>query len=833
MLKSVGSDLEDPTTRKMFGLIRRFYAYLNSRIRFKIILPFAFLTIMVAITGIYLSTRLIAGSLEERFTRQLVEAGSVAGEELARRERLHLQAFRAMAFTEGIDEAILVGDQERLRTLLFPLVANYGVDRVDVIRHDGLQLLEIHRPPGADGVEDYVQSSGEDPAAWPVWPAVERVLSGVVDARGDKYVALAAIDGNQLLLTVGPITQGSDVIGAILVSSYTNELLRSVAQATFADVSLYDLEGSLVDTTLPDGETAANALAISPNETRALLSLEGVHSPRRSVSVRGREYDLLFSILWARGEPLGFYSIALPTTFIVSYGTAARSQLALIFAAALLLVFGIGYLAANTITGRLQHLMENAIAVAEGDFSRRTHISAGDEIGLLARSLDHMTESLSIYTNALQRRIEELTALYESSTAVTVDSGLNLDHVLAATTLSVKEVMRGFNQVIVHLLDASSQELVFKVSASEEGYNFPNLSFEEGKLGLLLATARPQVMRVSDIEACSLNGSLAESGASEVLVAPLIAGQETIGMLTIIPDAESRQAELFDEDSERVLGTLANQAAVAIKNAQLFEATQQAYQELRQLDDLKTQFINIAAHELRTPLGAMMGYASFVEKRAPDKLRGPMRFMVASTLRMRTMVDAMLTIQGLDAGTTFLRLASVDVRSIIEKVSSDFQPMAELEGHVIQVHLPTELPAVQGDAEKIGLILSNLVSNAIKFTPEKGHIDITATDGGDVILVRVRDNGVGIAPEDHKRVFERFYQARAEHIAGHGGIGIGLTIVKHLVELHGGQVWVESEIGKGSEFFFTLPKMATIDLTGAPFSISNAQLRSEEEAPLG
>ena len=222
-----------------------------------------------------------------------------------------------------------------------------------------------------------------------------------------------------------------------------------------------------------------------------------------------------------------------------------------------------------------------------------------------------------------------------------------------------------------------------------------------------------------------------------------------------------------------------------------------------------------------------------MEKRAPQKLRGPMRFMVASTLRMRTMVDAMLTIQGLDAGTTFLRVTSVDVQSIIEKVSSDYQPMAELEGHVIGVDLPDELPAVQGDGEKIGLVLSNLLSNAIKFTPEKGHIEITAEDHEEAVVVSVRDNGVGIAPEDHNRIFERFYQARAEHIAGHGGIGIGLTIVKHLVELHGGQVWVKSEVGKGSRFSFTLPKMAAIELTDSPFSTSETLLLSEQESPVG
>ncbi len=817
----------------MFQFIRRFFGYFNSHIRFKIILPFALLTIMVAITGIYLTTQLIAGSLEERFTRQLLDTGIAAEKGLFQREQLHLQTLRSMAFTEGIDEAMLAGNQERLQSLLFPLVANYGVDRVDIVSSDGVQLLGIHRPPGTDTVEAYTISGGDNVVEWPAWPVVQKVLSDVVDSQGDKYVVLTSIGENQLLLTAGPIKSGEEVVGAILVSSYTHDLLRSLAQATFSDVSVYDLDGRLVDTTFPKTEAVLNAVAIGPGEMRALLSLEGTSNPRRAVTIGGQEYDMLLRIFSARGEPLGFYSVALPTTFIVSYGIEARSQLALIFAAALFLVFGIGYLAANTITGRLQHLMENAMAVAEGDFSRRTQVSTGDEIGLLARSLDHMTESLAQYTSDLRIRIEELTSLYESSTAVAVESDLNLDHVLQTVITSVKDAIRDTDQVDAYLLDESRQELVLAASTSNQSHDFPNTSFDEEEVRHILATAKPQAARLSDFKACSPDGSAAENVDFQVLVAPLIAGQEPVGMLTLIPDQGYQRGALLNEDNERLLGTLANQAAVAIKNAQLFEATQRAYEELRQLDDLKTQFINIAAHELRTPLGAMMGYASFAEKRAPQKLRGPMRFMVASTLRMRTMVDAMLTIQGLDAGTTFLRVTSVDVQSIIEKVSNDFQPMAELEGHVIEVDLPGKLPVVQGDAEKIGLVLSNLLSNAIKFTPEKGHIEITAEDHDEVVLVSVRDDGVGIAPEDHERIFERFYQARAEHIAGHGGIGIGLTIVKHLVELHGGQVWVKSEVGKGSKFNFTLPKMAAIDLTDSPFSTSEAQLLSEQEIPVG
>jgi signal transduction histidine kinase len=324
----------------------------------------------------------------------------------------------------------------------------------------------------------------------------------------------------------------------------------------------------------------------------------------------------------------------------------------------------------------------------------------------------------------------------------------------------------------------------------------------------LLETVQPKVVNLAAIEAyATAGGSFSNQQAAVATIAPLIAGQETIGMLTLLPKADGLTTPLLDDDSERLLGTLANQAAIVIKNAQLFEATQLAYEELRQLDDLKTKFINIAAHELRTPLGAMLGYASFVQKRAPSKLHSAARFLVASTLRMRTMVDAMLAIQRLDAGTTFLQASTVDVRDIIKKSVTDFQPIADLEKHALTVNLPDKLPPIEVDTEKVSLILSNLLSNAIKFTPEGGLIEVSAQDYIKGILISVRDNGVGISAEDQKQIFERFYQVRAEHIAGHGGIGIGLTIVKHLVELHEGQVWVESEVGKGSTFSFTLPRL--------------------------
>lgn len=782
-----------------------FVNYFRSRIRVKVILPYAILTIVVAVIGVYLSTRLVSGSLEERFTNQLVAAASVAADGLSQVEENQLEDFRAIVFTEGIADAVVAGDSAQLEALLFPLIVNKNIDRVDIIDQNGVYLFGVRRPVGSTDVNDYVTTKKEGSVDWRNWPVVQNVLNGVVDDLGDKFVTIETVDGELLFFTVGPLKQNDEVIGAVLVSSHIPDVLNSLRQATFADVSLYDLDGDLIDSTFSNQEEAGQALGLG-QQARLMLAVEGESSFRKSVELGSLEYDVLYNVFRARGSPLGFYSVALQTTYIVSYSNTARNQMVTIFALTLLLVFFIGYFTANAITKPVQHLMEDALAVASGDLTRRTKITSTDEIGSLARSLDHMTESLASYTQNLQNRISELVMLYENSTAVTVKSGLNLDHIMRAIAESVKGVIKGTDQVVVYLFDEKKQQLTPRVSTVEDIHKFATLPFNEKEdFWQLLSDTKTHLIELKKLKTHTANGFSGNDTVVHALVVPLIASREIIGMLALLPRPNEPDLHQLDEDKERLLVTLANQSAIAIKNAQLFDATQRAYEELRQLDDLKTEFINIAAHELRTPLGAMIGYASFLEKRVPEKLHKSVRFLTASSLRMRTMVDAMLAIQRLDAGTAFLRITNIDVTDIIHKTVADFTPMAEMENHTIEVHLAEHLPIVPADPEKVGLILSNLISNAIKFTPEGGKIEVSAQDYLKGILIQVKDNGVGISEDDQARIFERFYQVRPDHLAGHGGMGIGLTIVKHLVELHEGQVWVESEEGEGTIFSFTLP----------------------------
>ena len=812
--------------------LRKILAYLGSHIQFKIILPFAILTVMVAIIGTYLSTQLVSDSLGERFTRQLFDTASGVADGLAQREQSNLAELRSMAFTEGVSEAVIAGDIEKLEQILFGITINDNVDRVDIIDLNGRQLVTIRRPPNTSTQGDYTVTSGRDMSNW---PTVDQVLNGIVDNQGDKQVALTTVEGgDQLFITAGPIKQGDEIVGAILVSTHIQNMLRNQTQATFSDVSFYDLSGQLINTSLLVNDQIRAEMTIDPLEVRRLLDREDASTLRTELTIRDREFAFLHDIFWARGAPQGFFSVALQTQFIETSQSNVRNWMALTFLGALLFVFGIGFVTSNIITNRVQYLMENAMAVASGDFSRRTRLGSRDEIGLLARSLDNMTDSLSRYTNDLQNKIDELTALYESSTAVTVRSGLNLDHVLRAVTTSIKEVMRHVDQVVIHLLDEEGQILTPIISTPSDNDPYPPLLINrEGQIHDILSSGQPQMISLAEMERHSPQGGFRMNGHKNALVMPLVAGREAIGMLTLTLQASenNRYETQLDTNSRRLLGTFANQAAIAIKNAQLFEATEKAYQNLQQLDDLKTEFINIAAHELRTPLGAIMGHASFVEKRAPEKLRKYMSFIVTSALRMRTMVDAMLTIQRLDAGTAFLKLMPLDIRDTVRKVAADYRPMAELEGHIFKVNLPDEPLAIEVDPEKIGLVFSNLISNAIKFTPENGRITISAQDYGDSILVSVADTGIGIPSAAQKQIFERFYQVPIDHTtergslsigAGHGGIGIGLTIVKHLLELHQGDIWVESEPNKGTTFFVNLPKLEVTQEKAQPVTAGHA-----------
>jgi signal transduction histidine kinase/FixJ family two-component response regulator len=287
------------------------------------------------------------------------------------------------------------------------------------------------------------------------------------------------------------------------------------------------------------------------------------------------------------------------------------------------------------------------------------------------------------------------------------------------------------------------------------------------------------------------------------LAVPIRSGEQVLGVLNL---SEKTGVQPFQTSDLEVAGLLGNQLAIALEKAHLFNEIQESYQRLREVDRLKSEFLNIAAHELRTPLSVIMGYAMMLR----DDLQGAQQehavSIVDSTAQLTRLVDNMTNLRYLEAGGVSLTAHLLYLQEVIPEVMDQFCQKAPDKGLDITWRVPPDLPPVRADQEKVELILGNLLSNASKFTPAQGRIRVWAEAEEDKVVITVEDSGCGIAREEWERIFEPFYQVGESLRREHGGMGLGLTIARELVLLHGGSVWVKSEVGQGSTFCFTLPR---------------------------
>lgn len=291
-------------------------------------------------------------------------------------------------------------------------------------------------------------------------------------------------------------------------------------------------------------------------------------------------------------------------------------------------------------------------------------------------------------------------------------------------------------------------------------------------------------------------------GIGSLIGHPLIVQEQPMGVLIVAKGIEDAPFRASDAE---LLGILSGQAGIAIANARLFAEIQRAYEELQKLDRMKSEFINIAAHELRTPLAILMGYASILEEESTGETRERLEIVVRNATRLRALIDDMLNLRHLERGEDMFHPEPFQLPEVVQSVVADLMPLARDKSLCIQLALDPDLPALFTDRQKVEIILANLLSNAVKFTPPHGEITIRAGVQGQEVLVSVQDTGIGIPAEALDRVFEPFFQVADSLTREHGGIGLGLAIAKGMVERCGGRIWAESIVGKGSRFSFTLP----------------------------
>jgi len=287
-----------------------------------------------------------------------------------------------------------------------------------------------------------------------------------------------------------------------------------------------------------------------------------------------------------------------------------------------------------------------------------------------------------------------------------------------------------------------------------------------------------------------------------ILAVPLFFKGQPIGVLEAVNKMNNTN---YTEEDVTILETLASQAAITIQNSILERRLQTAYDELAQLDRLKNDFVAITSHELRTPLGLILGHATFLREIADEKHHEQLDVIIRNATRLKEIIDSLANVDNYQSGTARVRRRSVSIIRIIEEVVVSFQDEAQQKQVTLQMDAGKDGLLVEGDARKIAIALSNLVKNAITFTNSGGHVFVAAEQVPGYVKVSVIDDGIGIPVQDQPYIFGRFFQVESHLTRKHGGMGMGLSIAKVMIELHGGRIWVESVEGKGSNFIFLLP----------------------------
>ncbi len=295
---------------------------------------------------------------------------------------------------------------------------------------------------------------------------------------------------------------------------------------------------------------------------------------------------------------------------------------------------------------------------------------------------------------------------------------------------------------------------------------------------------------------------------SERLVVPLRGQDRILGTIEL----EDKDGGPWTEEDRALAEALAHEFALALQDARSHQLTQQALEEMREADRLKSQFLANMSHELRTPLNSIIGFSKVILKGidgpVTEKQREDLTAIYNAGQHLLGLINDILDLSKIEAGKMELAFSEVDLRDIIQGVMSTAAGLVKGRPIELITDVPDDLPRIQADNIRIRQVLLNLISNAAKFT-EEGHIGISARTirraGHEEIVVAVFDTGPGIKPEDQERIFEPFSQVDASPTRKTGGTGLGLSICRHLVELHGGVIWVESVPGEGSTFAFTLP----------------------------
>ena len=737
-------------SEKRSGWLQRLRRFLAFNIRSKIVLPYLILTLTVAIIGTYVVTSLVAGSLDERLTNQLLEAGRVVSDSLARRELEHLESARAIGFTVGLAEALDAGDRDQVVALAQPAAIVREVESLIIVDANGQEML--HMLQRDDGSFELMEGQFDTSGLWMVQALLEaRDPNGlpkrglVVYPVGERYYYLTAI----------PVGLEDRAVGVVVVGTSLDTLLHYFRNTALAEVIIYLDGGRAVATTFAFAEqpsdvaTLLEEISTTPAWYESILYSTG-STLGENARIRDHWYRIARAPLRVGDDVLGVFAVALPSHFIVRAGATSRNTYTLIFATAMVGVIFIGYLISQRITRPLRRLVRTSQAVAEGDLEQRTGIVSTDEIGILAETFDKMTRRLSERTRALEEAIGRMRAILSSigDGVVLEDLEGNLIPLNTAAENLLEEMADNFMFGPLRELSTGDREL--SAGDYDQIADFqPSpwlLEHRRFQVGKKVISAHSAAVRTDD--------------------------DEHLGTVIVLRDVTAE-----------------------------VEAEQ-----------LKDAFITHVSHELRTPLTAIKGFSELLLASAGGALnedqRGFLETISRQTDNLVAMINELLDFSEMEArGRLGLQQRPVLLTTLVEEIAEEWRPQMDEKGLTFQVEIPDDLPLVDADMRRLRWAFINIVRNALQYTPAGGRVTLRLSEQNGQVILDVMDTGIGISPESQKRLFSRFYRVTNVTPDEIRGLGLGLYVTRAIVEAHGGSIEVVSEEEVGSKFSVILPAL--------------------------
>ena len=529
--------------------------------------------------------------------------------------------------------------------------------------------------------------------------------------------------------------------------------------------------------------------------------------------------DLSFASLWSVivSQELD-YAFA-PIRRLIWYVSLSGTALILIF-----FILGL-YLVEKKVASPLGLLSQTVKHVADGDLTRRVKIDSKDELGELASSFNRMVLNLETRTSL-------------DNISLNMFSHLELTDVLSMTMETLKNTfdaafarlwLIGDGDLCDDCIRAEicknrerclHLKLTVGIYAQED--NYLRVPLGALKVGQIAETRQPSMTNdlAEDKQIHNLEW-LQRKGMVSFVGYPLLIGDELLGVLALFGRRPISNEEFM------ILGSFVNRTAMAILNAKLHseirelnlnlekkveERTRElelANSKLKRADQLKSEFLANMSHELRTPMNAIIGFAEVLRDGLCGELNSEQMECVIdihdSGKHLLQMINDVLDLSKIEAGKMDLQSEEFSISTALDGILSVVRDIANKKNLSLQINAPEDLPDIYADPVKFKQIMYNLLSNAIKFTPESGSITIDTSLESDKFLISVTDTGIGISSEDQLYLFDEFKQVDTSYARQYEGTGLGLALTKRIVAMHGGDIWVESEIGKGSKFSFTLP----------------------------